>query len=595
MESKIKVIIFDLDNTLHDTEFLTESVLNKTVSTMIEKGMKCNVEEGIGKFKEIISLNPSADKIRKLARSFGSYDENVVEAGIKSYTNPEFEKLIIYLDTKEVLEKLKENHKLILISQGNLENQNKRIDVLGIRDYFDEILLCEHSRKEEVFKKVFSNLELKADKILVVGDRIDNEIKIGNELGMQTCRIMKGKYKILKPKFKIEEPDYVINNLKGLYGILDLKNSKNEYDHFSNAQESPNSKEFGFQDSQHKKLKIVVIGGGTGTSALLEGLKKYTDNITAVVNVTDTGRSSGLIRKDFNMLAPGDARNCLIALSNSEKLMCDLFQYRINNGDLKGYSFGNLFIATLADLTGSFENAIEEASKILKLKGRVLPSTFDNVHICAELEDGTLLNEENDIIDRNNDKVHMRSPIKRVFHNSVARVNKKVLSAICDADLIVLSPGSLYTSIISNLLVEGIPEAIAMSKAKKIYVCNIMSQISQTYRYKASDHVKKILEYLKSDLDFVVLNNKNPSEEIIELYKMENAYLIENDVDKIESFGVSIIIEDLIDDVNEKKLLWEKKNLLRHNPDKIAEVIMNIYVRNLTKPHISRIFTSSDS
>lgn len=549
MTNSIKAIIFDLDNTLHDCEFLTEIVLDKTVGVMIEKGMKCNVDEGIYKFKEIISLNPNADKIRELAESFGSYDENVVEAGIKSYTNPEFKKLFIYPDTKEVLERLKENYKLILISQGNLENQNKRIDVLRIRDYFDEIVLCESGKKKRGFEKIFDDLKLKADQILVVGDRIDGEIKIGNELGMQTCKIMKGKYKILKPKFEIEEPDYVINTLRELYGILNLKN---------------------------EKLKIVIIGGGTGTSALLEGLKKYTDNITAVVNVTDTGRSSGLIRKDFNMLAPGDARNCLIALSNSEKLMCDLFQYRINNGDLKGYSFGNLFIAALVDLTGSFENAIEEASKILKLKGRVLPSTFDNINICAELEDGKILKEENDIIDRNNDNVYMRSHIKRVFHNLVARANKKVLSAIEEADLIVISPGSLYTSIISNLLVEGIPEAIGMSKAKKVYVCNIMSQVSQTYGYKASDHIKKILEYLKSDLNFVILNNKSPPEEIIELYKIENAHLIENDIGEIENLGVSIIIEDLIDDVNEKKLLWEKKNLLRHNPDKIAEVLMRL-------------------
>lgn len=576
MTDSIKAIIFDLDNTLHDTEFLTESVLNKTVKAMVEKGMKCNLEEGISKFKEIISLNPSADKIRELAKSFGSYDESIVQVGKNIYTNPEFEKLIIYPDTKEVLERLKENYKLILISQGNFESQNKRIDTLEIRHYFDDILLSEYGKKKESFQKVFDNLGLNADQILVVGDRIDNEIKIGNELEIRTCRIMKGKYKILEPKFKIEEPNYVINNLRELYGILNLKNPKNDRTHFSDAQESPNSLEFGFQDSRHKKLKIVVIGGGTGTSALLEGLKKYTDNITAVVNVTDTGRSSGLIRKDFNMLAPGDARNCLIALSNSEKLMCDLFQYRINNGDLKGYSFGNLFIAALVDLTGSFENAVEEASKILKLKGRVLPSTFDNINICAELEDGRILNEENDIIDRNNDKVYTRSPIKRVFHNSVARANKKVLSAIKEADLIVLSPGSLYTSIISNLLVEGIPEAIGMSKAKKVYVCNIMSQISQTYGYKASDHIKKILEYLKSDLDFVILNNKSPTRELIELYKIENAYLIENDVDEIESFRVNIIMEDLIDDVNEKKLLWEKKNLLRHNPDKVAEVLMRL-------------------
>jgi len=549
VETRIKVIIFDLDNTLHDAEFLTNRVVKKTVEIMIAKGMKCNLEEGIGKFNHLLEKEPNNDKIRKLAAFFDSEDEEIVDAGWDCYQNPEFNELLIYSDTNEVLGKLKGNYKLILVSQGSKDSQNKRIDALGIRDYFDEIYLSERGKKQEIFNQILDNLRLDANQILVVGDRIDGELKIANELGMQTCRITKGKYKILEPRFKNEEPDFTINTLRGLYGVLNLKNDK---------------------------LKVVLIGGGTGTSSILEGIKKYTDNITVVVNVTDSGRSSGLIRKDFNMLAPGDARNCLIALSNSEQLLCDLFQYRFKNAGLEGHSFGNLFIAALADLTGSFENAIEEVSKILKLKGRVFPSTFDNINICAELEDGTLLKEENAIIDRDNDEVYNRSPIKKVFHNPIAKANEKALKAIEEADLIVLSPGSLYTSIISNLLVEGIPESIARSNGKKVYVCNIMSQVSQTYGYKASDHINKINEYLKCDLDFVILNNKSPNEDLIESYKMENAHLIENDIDKIENSGISVIAEDLLDDVKEKRILWEKKNLLRHDPDKISEVLVGL-------------------
>ena len=549
VDSNVKVIIFDLDNTLHDCEVLTQSLIGDTVKVMIEKGMKCNLEEGIDKFNHIIETAPNSDKVRMLAESFDSDDENIIEAGWDYYQNPKLDELMIFPDTKEVLGKLRERYKLILISQGMADSQNERIDKLGVRDYFDEIYLPERGKKKEVFDEVFSKLDLEANRVLVVGDRIDGEIKIGNELGMKTCRIMKGKYKVLEPRFQNEEPDFVINTLRGLYGVLHMKNDK---------------------------LKVVLIGGGTGTSSILEGIKKFTDNITVVVNVTDTGRSSGLIRKDFNILAPGDTRNCLIALSNSEKLMCDLFQYRIKNGGLEGYSFGNLFIAALADLTGSFEKGVEEASKILKLKGRVLPSTFDNIHICAELEDGTMLKEEDEIIDRDNDEVYNRSPIKRVFHEPIARANDKAIKAVEEADLVVLSPGSLYTSIISNLLVRGVPEAISRSTAKKVYVCNIMSQVSQTYGYKASDHVRKIKEYLDGDLDFVVLNNRDPHEELIESYKLENAHLIENDIDEIENLGVSVIAEDLLDDVKEKKLLWEKKNLLRHDPDKIAEVLVGL-------------------
>ncbi|HJO14879.1 MAG TPA: uridine diphosphate-N-acetylglucosamine-binding protein YvcK [Candidatus Pacearchaeota archaeon] len=549
VETIIKTIIFDLDNTLHDAEFLTNRVVKKTIEVMITKGMNCNLEEGIEKFNQLLEKEPNNDKIRKLAAFFESEDEEIVNAGWDCYQNPEFNELLIYSDTNEVLGKLKGNYKLILVSQGSKDSQNKRIDALGIRDYFEEIYLPERGEKKEVFEEIFSNLGLYANQILVVGDRIDGELKIANELGMQTCRISRGKYKILEPRFQNEEPDFTINTLRGLYGVLNLKNDK---------------------------LKVVLIGGGTGTSSILEGMKKYTDNITVVVNVTDTGRSSGLIRKDFNILAPGDARNCLIALSNSEQLLCDLFQYRFKNGGLEGHSFGNLFIAALADLTGSFENAIEEVSKILELKGRVLPSTFDNINICAELEDGTLLKEENTIIDRENNEVYNRSPIRKVFHNPIAKANEKALKAIEEADLIVLSPGSLYTSIISNLLVEGIPEAIGRSRGKKVYVCNIMSQVSQTYGYKASDHIDKIKEYLKCDLDFVILNNKSPNEDLIESYKMENAHLIENDIDKIENSGISVIAEDFLDNVKEKKILWEKKNLLRHDPDKISEVLVGL-------------------
>jgi len=549
VDPRIKAIIFDMDDTLHNVKFLMDIALKQAIEAMRVEGLECDINDAIDKIKDIIKRNPGSDKFRDLAKSFGQENEEIIEAGKNKYYDYDFDEMDIFPDTKEVLSKLKGDFKLVLLSQGKVSLQNRKIDYLGIRKYFDHIYLPEVGEKQLSFETALKELNLDSNEVLVVGDRIDTEIKIGNDLGMQTCRIMRGEYRILEPRFQNEEPDYTINTLRGLYGILNVKNDK---------------------------LKVVLIGGGTGTSSIVEGMKKYTDNITVVVNVTDSGRSSGMIRKDFNMLAPGDTRNCLIAMSNSEKLLCDLFQYRFKNGGLEGHSFGNLFIAALADLTGSFERGVEEASKILKLKGRVLPSTFDNINICAELEDGTLLKEEDKIIDRHNDNVHNRSPIKRVFHNPLARANGKAVKAIEEADLVVLSPGSLYTSVISNLLVEGIPEAISRSVGKKVYVCNIMSQVSQTYGYAASDHVKKIKEYLKGDLDFVVLNNKSPTDELIEAYKNENAHLIENDIDVIENLGVSVIFEDLLDDVKEKKLLWEKKNLLRHDPDKISELLVGL-------------------
>lgn len=326
----------------------------------------------------------------------------------------------------------------------------------------------------------------------------------------------------------------------------------------------------------NNKIKIVTIGGGTGTSPILAGLKKHTENITSIVNVTDTGRSSGLIRKDLNVLSPGDTRNCLIALSNSEQLLCDLFQYRFENGGLEGHSFGNLFIGTLAKITGSFEKAIEEASKILKLKGKVLPSTFDIVNICAELENGIILKEENEIIDRHNSNVHLRSPIKKVFHSPEPKANIKAIKEIEEADLIVLCPGSLFTSIISNLLVKGISEAIVNSKAKKVYICNIMTQVSQTHKYKASTHLKEISKYLGKVPDYIVVNTKMPDSKLIESYRKENAEIVENDNMELNKIGVKVIASEILDETADKKILWEKKDLLRHDPDKIAEILINL-------------------
>ena len=256
--------------------------------------------------------------------------------------------------------------------------------------------------------------------------------------------------------------------------------------------------------------------------------------------------------------------------------MCDLFQYRFNNGSLKGHSFGNLFIAALTKLTGSFEKGIEEASKILKLKGKVLPSAFENTNICAELEDGSIIEEENNIVDRHNENVHLRSPIKQVYLKPEVNANEKAIKEIEEADLIVLCPGSLFTSIITNLLVKGIPEAINKSKAKKVYICNIMSQQCQTHDYKASDHLKQIIKYLKGTLDYIVLNTKKPDEKLIEVYKKENAGLIENDIEEIEKIGCKIIAEDLLDKSAEKKMLWEKKDLLRHDSDKTAEILIGL-------------------
>jgi len=592
----IKAIIFDLDDTLYDQEQIRDTAREQSVKAMIEKGLNCSIEEACRKLKEITSRTHVIERYKELIRYFGCYGDAIAEVGRQKYNNADFDGLEIYPEVTGVLGDLKrKGMRLILVTEGSLIQQNKKINALGIRSYFNKIYISEGD-KSEYFKDILKTNNFGVDEVLIIGDRIDKEISVGNKLGLKTVRILKGVYSNRVPESNLEKPDFEIRNLREIFEVIDKINrgDNNLYNNqgdnpvrgtnpsslnlsdTNNYAEKPSRAGFGAKDSG---IKIVTIGGGTGTSALLEGLKEYTDNITTIVTVTDSGRSTGMIRRELDMPAPGDARNCLLALADSEKGLYDLFQYRFDEGAFEGYSFGNLFIAALTKLNnGSFEKALEEASRILNLKGNVLPATFDNVNICAELEDGNVLEEEDKIIDRHNNYVHLRPKIKRVFHNPEGHVNEKAIQKIEEADLIIFSPGSLFTSIISNLVVKGIPEAINRSKAKKVYVCNIMTQVSQTYGFKASDHVSQILNYLGegSGLDVVVLNKEKPSEELLESYKKENAFLVENDCEKLEKLGVRILLGDFLDDVEEKKLLWEKKDLLRHNPQKIADLLVGL-------------------
>lgn len=548
---KIKAIIFDLDNTLFNAEPITEMAIKQAINSMIDNGLKCSLGEGIERMKKIIKENPFADKFKELAKSFGQDNEYLINKGKEIYYNKtEFNKLDLYPGSIKTLKELKKRYKLILVTSGGELQQNRKIDALNIRKYFDYISIDEKPDKEIQFLEILKNFRFIPKDFLVVGDRIDNEIKIANKLGMNSVLIKKGKYSSIRFRNKFDEPDYIINNISEILYILDYIDKRG--------------------------LKIVAIGGGTGLPTIIRGLRKYTEDLTMVVGVTDSGRSSGILRREMNILPPGDLRNCLIALSNSEKLMSDLFLYRFENESLKGHSLGNLLIAALTKITGDFEQAIEKASEILELKGRVLPSTLDNIHLCAKLYNDTIIEEEDNLIDRDNSEVYLRSPIKEVFLKPLAKANKKVIEEILQADLIVLCPGSLFTSLITNLLVEGISEAIKESPAKKVYICNLMSQVSQTYGYKASDHVKQIIKYLGIAPDYVILNTKKPDDNLIEPYKKEKAHMIEADFEEIEKLGIKIIGEDLLEDTDKKESLWNKKYLLRHNPDKTAELLISL-------------------
>ncbi len=308
--------------------------------------------------------------------------------------------------------------------------------------------------------------------------------------------------------------------------------------------------------------RIASIGGGTGLSVLLHGLKEHTSKITAVVTVADDGGSSGRIREQFDTLPPGDIRNCLVALADAEPLMRDLFQFRFEeNSALQGHNFGNLFIAALSKVTGDFEKAIKESSKVLAIRGQVVPSTLHKVRLVAEHTDGTKSFGESTIPKR-------RTPIKKIYLNpSNCRPTEEALEAIYESEAIILGPGSLYTSVLPNLLVPGMTEAVVRARAVKIYVCNVMTQSGETDNFTASDHIKTLCEHTHPRIiDYCIVNTAPVPHHLLERYRDENAFPVINDSSRIRELGYKVIEEDVINTAN----------FVRHSPEKLAGCIMEL-------------------
>ena len=310
--------------------------------------------------------------------------------------------------------------------------------------------------------------------------------------------------------------------------------------------------------------KIVVIGGGTGLSTMLRGLKLYTNNITAIVTVGDDGGGSGKLRADLGMLPPGDIRNCILALADTEPIMEDLLQYRFTEGTLKGQSFGNLFLAARDGISDNFEAAVQKMSSVLAVTGKVLPVTLDDMKLIAELENGNIVEGESIIPD---EVIKQKSKIKNLkIEPEKAKPLLDALMAISEADAIVMGPGSLYTSIIPNLLVEDIAECINKSDAIKIYISNVMTQPGETDDFTVSDHIKTLMKYSgKNSVEYVIANNGTIPKDIEERYLSEGSKLVELDYDNIKDLGVKVVETDLV------KIT---KGYVKHDSEYLAQVLM---------------------
>ncbi len=307
--------------------------------------------------------------------------------------------------------------------------------------------------------------------------------------------------------------------------------------------------------------KIVAVGGGTGLSMLLRGIKNITNNVTAVVTVGDDGGSSGRLREEMGVLPPGDIRNCIAALADDEDLVTKLFQYRFRNGEgLEGHSFGNLFLTALCSITGDMVRAVKESSNVLSIRGRVLPSTLDDMKLVDEMEDGRIIHGESNIPEAH-------GKIKRLFTDPQnCHALADVISAIREAELIILGPGSLYTSVIPNLLIQEISHEIAKSNAKKIYVCNIMTQPGETDGYSVCDHVNAIMKHAgsKKVIDAVLVNDFMPSN-LAKKYEMAGSYPVKLDFENLKKLGVKLVTRKLIED--------SKEGLVRHSSNRVARAI----------------------
>jgi len=300
--------------------------------------------------------------------------------------------------------------------------------------------------------------------------------------------------------------------------------------------------------------KVVAIGGGTGLSILLRGLKEYTSNITAIVTAADDGGSSGRLRQELGILPPGDVRNCIVALADAEPLMTKLFQYRFSHGSgLEGHSFGNLFIVAMTGVTGNFEEAIKETSRVLLVRGQILPSTLSNVTLVADTENEETIYGESRISERG-------VPLKRVYlHPPNAQAHPEALRAILAADLIVVGPGSLYTSVLPNLLVEGVRQALLSSPALKVYVCNVATQKGETEGFSVADHMRVLEEHVGRGLFHVVLANNN-----FRCWRQERPY---RPVALATGPNIPLLAADVVDE----------ENPYHHDPKKLAQVLLRLY------------------
>ncbi len=320
-----------------------------------------------------------------------------------------------------------------------------------------------------------------------------------------------------------------------------------------------------------KKKKVVVIGGGTGTFALLSGLREYPLELSAIVTMADDGGSTGILRDELGVLPPGDVRQCLVALSSSPLFLRELMNYRFAQGGLKGHSFGNIFLSALEKMTGSFDAAVARAGEVLRIRGQVIPATLNKVSLAAEFQDGRVVRGQNNIHHAD------LGSLKRLFLEPSGRVNPKARAALAAADLIVVGPGDFYSSLVPNFLVSGLPAAVRRSKARKVYVSNLMTKAGHTSDFRASDYARVMGGYLGGRFDYLIHNTARPSPLLIKRYAHEGECYVERgpNLPGVKFVGADLLSRKL-PRIPKGDPLAAQRTLIRHDPKKVARLIASL-------------------
>ena len=318
--------------------------------------------------------------------------------------------------------------------------------------------------------------------------------------------------------------------------------------------------------------KVVVIGGGTGNFVVLSGLKNYPVELSAIVSMADDGGSTGILRDELGVLPPGDVRQCLVALSDSSRLMRNFMNYRFENGGLGGHSFGNLFLSALEKVTGSFEKAVEEMGRVMSIKGKVIPVTTHQVRLKMILNSGKVLEGEGQIFT----STEIEKGFQSIFLEPIPEVNRKAIDEIMNADLVVVGPGGLYTSLIPNLLVEGVARALRETKAKKVFIVNLMNRRGQTNGFTVGHYIREMKRFTGVDVfDYILVNNGKPKKELIEKYAQEGE-MVQNDIAADSRLILADLLSEVKSEYQDTDVLAKHRAFIRHDSGKLAKELMQI-------------------